>query len=126
MSSKQPVTSASASDQQIVAQFNSMRQELQNITQKIGELEMDVDEHQLVIDTMTPMETNRKCFRLVGGVLMERTVGEVLPALKANHSGIKNVIDQLLQTYKKKEEEMNTFQKKHNIRMVKPGTNPSQ
>ncbi|KAJ1961634.1 Cochaperone prefoldin complex subunit [Dispira parvispora] len=126
MSSKQSATSATASDQQIVAQFNGMRQELQNITQKIGELEMDVDEHQLVIDTMIPMEGNRKCFRLVGGVLMERTVGEVLPALKANHSGIKDVIDQLLQTYKKKEEEMNNFQKKHNIRMVKPGTNPSQ
>lgn len=30
------------------------------------------------------MDASRKCFRLVGGVLVERTVKEVLPALESN------------------------------------------
>ena len=30
----------------------------------------------------------RKCFRMVGGVLVERTVGTVLPALSANHEQV--------------------------------------
>ncbi|KAJ1971480.1 Cochaperone prefoldin complex subunit [Dimargaris xerosporica] len=111
-------TAAKPSDEAIVAEFNSMKQELQSIAQKVGELEMEVDEHKLVIDTMAPLNTDRKCFRLVGGVLVERTVGEVLPALKSNHEGIKKVIDQLLQTYKKREDEMNAFQRKYNIRIT--------
>ncbi|KAG5461877.1 MAG: hypothetical protein BJ554DRAFT_5865 [Olpidium bornovanus] len=42
----------------------------------------------LVIDTMVPLNPDRKCFRLVGGVLVERTIKEVLPALEANRSGV--------------------------------------
>lgn len=38
----------------------------------------------LVIDTLKDVDPSRKCFRLVGGVLVERTVKEVLPALEAN------------------------------------------
>ncbi|KAL1919026.1 uncharacterized protein VTP21DRAFT_2407 [Calcarisporiella thermophila] len=113
-----PSTGGKAPDQEVTVQFNLMKQELQNLAQKIGELEAESDEHKLVIDTISPLQTDRKCFRLIGGVLVERTVGEVLPALKTNHEGIKNVMNQLLQTYKKKEEEFVAFQKKHNIQMV--------
>lgn len=38
----------------------------------------------LVIDTLREVDPSRKCFRLVGGVLVERTVKEVLPALETN------------------------------------------
>lgn len=38
----------------------------------------------LVIDTLKDVDPSRKCFRLVGGVLVERTVKEVLPALETN------------------------------------------
>lgn len=38
----------------------------------------------LVIDTLKDVDPSRKCFRLVGGVLVERTVKEVLPALQTN------------------------------------------
>lgn len=40
--------------------------------------------HRLVIDTLKDVDASRKCFRLVGGVLVERTVKEVLPALESN------------------------------------------
>ncbi len=45
----------------------------------------------LVIDTLTEAskeDPNRKCFRLIGGVLVERTVKEVLPALQTNLEGV--------------------------------------
>lgn len=32
---------------------------------------------------------NRKCFRLVGGVLVERTVSDVVPALQTNKEGVR-------------------------------------
>jgi hypothetical protein len=44
--------------------------------------------YRLVIDSIAPLEPERKCFRMVGGVLVERTIKEVLPALETNHSGV--------------------------------------
>lgn len=33
-------------------------------------------------------EPDRKCFRLVGGILVERTVKEVVPAVKTNRDNV--------------------------------------
>ncbi|KAI9333095.1 Prefoldin beta-like protein [Obelidium mucronatum] len=107
------------SDQEIVAQFNAMKQDLQAIASKLGELEQEKDEHKMVVDTMNPLNADRKCFRLINGVLVERTVGDVLPALKQNMDNIDKIVQQLVQSYKKKEEEFMAFQKKWNIQ-VKP------
>lgn len=35
----------------------------------------------LVIETLDPLPKDRKCFRMVNGVLVERTIENVLPAL---------------------------------------------
>ena len=37
-----------------------------------------------MIETLEKVEKDRRCFRLVGGVLVERQVGEVEPALVGN------------------------------------------
>lgn len=56
----------------------------------------------LVIESISSLEPDRKCFRMVGGVLVERTVKEVLPALETNYSGVcskfktLNFVDHLL------------------------------
>lgn len=43
-----------------------------------------MQEHQAVIKALEQLDPSRKCFRLVGEVLLERTVQEVLPAVKNN------------------------------------------
>ncbi|KAG2185903.1 hypothetical protein INT43_002341 [Umbelopsis isabellina] len=103
---------------EITQQYNQYKSELQSIASKIGELESEIEEHKLVIESISPLEGDRKCFRMVGGVLVERTVKDVLPALQTNFDGIQQVISSLLQTYKKKEEDFIAFQKKHNIQVV--------
>ncbi|KAJ1679559.1 Cochaperone prefoldin complex subunit [Spiromyces aspiralis] len=102
----------------IANELNKYKQELQGIASKIGELEMEVDEHSLVIDTMKPLNADRKCFRLVNGVLVERTVKEVLPALEANRKGIKDVVEKLLEEYKKKEKAFKELQAKHDVNVA--------
>lgn len=55
---------------------------------------------------MTPLPSDRKCFRMINGVLVERTVGEVLPTLQTNADGLKEVMESLVKQYKGKQDEM--------------------
>jgi len=73
------------SDQEIQQNYVRLQNELQALARKIGELESESDEHTLVLSTLEQTlseDPNRKCFRLIGGVLVERTVREITPALK--------------------------------------------
>ncbi|KAJ2155998.1 Cochaperone prefoldin complex subunit [Coemansia sp. RSA 552] len=106
------------SEQELRLAANQYTNELKLVAQKIGELESELSEHDLVIDTMSKVDKERKCFRLVNGVLIERTVKEVLPALKTNEEGIKSTIKQLTEQYKAKDREFAEFQKKHHIRVA--------
>lgn len=57
-------------------------------------------------ETLTPLPPDRKCFRLINGVLIERTIKDVLPALKTNSDGLKLLLEELLKQYKAKQDEM--------------------
>lgn len=46
---------------------------------------------------------------MVNGVLVERTVQDVLPSLKTNSDGLKQVLEELLKQYKSKQTEMDTW-----------------
>ena len=48
-------------------------------------------EHDLVIKTLEPLEPGRRCSRLVGEVLVERTVGDVLPAVQKQRENLLGV-----------------------------------
>lgn len=63
----------------------------------------------LVIETLQPLPDVRKCFRMINGVLVERSVKDVLPALKTNSDGLRQVLDNLLKEYKAKQDEMDSW-----------------
>jgi len=42
----------------------------------------------LVIEALKEVDGDRKCFRMVGGVLVERTVKDVLPAMLNNYEQV--------------------------------------
>ncbi|XP_070201764.1 prefoldin subunit 2-like [Littorina saxatilis] len=72
------------SQEQIVSGFQELQQQQRAMASRLGEVEMDMKEHDLVIETLKEVEPARRCYRMVGGVLVERTVGEVLPTLVNN------------------------------------------
>lgn len=41
-----------------------------------------------MIEALKEVDGDRKCFRMVGGVLVERTVKEVLPAMTNNYEQV--------------------------------------
>ena len=62
--------------------------------------------NRLVLETLAPLPDDRKCFRMVNGVLVERTVFDVKPILETNFQGLKKLVEDLLKQYKKQEDEM--------------------
>lgn len=55
---------------------------------------------------MEPLSGDRKCFRMINGVLAERTVKDVVPALKTNLEGLEKVLTELTEQYNTKTTEM--------------------
>lgn len=43
---------------------------------------------------------------MINGVLVERTVKDVLPALQTNADGLKKLLDELVKQYKRQQEDM--------------------
>lgn len=70
----------------------------------------------MVIETLKNVNEDRKCFRLIGGVLTERKVKDVLPVLISNSEKLKEFIDKLNEQITKKGQEINEYREKYNIR----------
>ncbi|ERM97021.1 probable prefoldin subunit 2 [Amborella trichopoda] len=109
-----------ANEQAIATMYGAMRTEINQLYTKITELEMEVSEHSLVIGAIEPLDPSRRCYRMIGGVLVERTVKEVLPAVKRNKEGIEEVIKRLVEALEKKKKEVAEFESKHKIRIKRP------
>ncbi|TKA83774.1 hypothetical protein B0A55_00021 [Friedmanniomyces simplex] len=110
---------ASAKRQQdLQIQYSNYKDTLQAIAQKIGDVEQEAEEHKLVLETLVPLPGDRKCFRMINGVLVERTVGDVLPALQTNADGLKKVLQDLVKQYRTKQDDMEKWKKKNNIQVV--------
>lgn len=63
------------------------------------------------------MDKTRKCFRMVGGVLVERTVAEVLPELESNCDQLPKALKSLEDQLTKKGQEINEYIECHDIRL---------
>jgi len=113
-------------EDQIVGRYKQLRGELGAISQKINELEADANEHALVLKALDPIAANRKCFRLIGGVLVEQNVGLVKPSVQNKSENLKKAIQQLTSTYEAKSKETLAFQKQYKIRVQGEPEPPEQ
>ena len=116
-SSSAPLLSPQQEVQQIIATYKAMRANISELASKVTELDSDKSEHALVIRAIAPLPASRKCYRSIGGVLVERSVGDVLPAVERNLKGIEELISQLTRELRDKEKEADEFRLKYNIAM---------
>ncbi|CAG9460563.1 unnamed protein product [Pedinophyceae sp. YPF-701] len=112
--------------QEIIQQFQQMNQNFQTLAQKLNEMEADLQEHGQVLKVLAPMDKERKCCRLVSGVLVERTVGEVMPAVQKNHDMIQGAVAKFKEQLDAKRKEIAAFQTKHKIRIKGQDDGPQQ
>ncbi|ESZ97947.1 hypothetical protein SBOR_1670 [Sclerotinia borealis F-4128] len=107
--------------QELQNQYTNYKNGLQQIASKIGDVETEAEEHKLVLETLEPLSGDRKCFRMINGVLVERTVKDVVPALKTNSEGLRKVLEDLVKQYNSKQSEMEKWKvrKLQSLRFMK-------
>ena len=59
-----------------------MQREAQVLVSKLMEIEDEKKENELVLESISKLEDTRKCWRLINGVLMEKTKLEVVPEMR--------------------------------------------
>lgn len=95
--------------------FKTLKTELQKLSSKLSEFEGEFNEHKMVIEILQNVDEDRRCFRSIGGVLTERKVKDVLPAVALNLENIKEFIEILKEQVIKKETEIIEYKEKYNI-----------
>ena len=89
------------------------------VTDTLKELAMELDEHSAVTDTLKEADETRKSCLMLGGVLGERTIQEAPPALGNYKEQIQKITETLTQQLQAKGKELNEFQEKHNIHLMR-------
>ncbi|SCP02768.1 prefoldin subunit 2, putative [Plasmodium malariae] len=87
--------------------YEQIEKDRVQLVSKIEELYQDVVEHKynnkLFLEALENVPSDRRCYRMVGEILVERTVGEIKPAL-VDH---KNKVEQIIAECQKKLDEKN-------------------
>nr|ACH56876.1 molecular chaperone prefoldin subunit 2 [Simulium vittatum] len=104
-------------NEEILAEFQSLRNQQRNLVYNLNQLEIDLKEHKTVIDTLKTVDEKRKCFRQIGGVLCEQNVKTVLPQLIQNKDQLEKLIEIGKDQIAKKGIEINQFKDVNNIKI---------
>ena len=62
------------------------------------EIEDEKKENELVLESISKLEDSRKCWRLINGVLMEKTKLEVVPEMRVVIYNLNAVVKQITDT----------------------------
>jgi prefoldin subunit 2 len=62
--------------------YKQLQTEARTLVSKLMEIEDEKRENELVLESISKLEDDRKCWRLVNGVLMEKTKLEVVPEMR--------------------------------------------
>merc|ERR1712170_78452 len=121
---QQPQKQISHEQQQ---KYMQIKNEYTALFKSVISLEEDKKEHLLVYDTIKDLDAGRKCWRMVGGVMVERTIGKIMPPLKQK---IDTEISEKLKSYNErlttKEKQMVELEKELGIVTKKEGQQPQE
>lgn len=86
---------------QMIRRYQQTKNDYKQIVKTITNLEDIKKENLIVLNQIDKLEANRRCFRLIGGVLVERTIEEAIKGIKDN---VENRLSPSLKTLKEKME----------------------
>ncbi|EDL47057.1 prefoldin subunit 2 [Plasmodium vivax India VII] len=92
--------------------YEQIEKDRVQLVSKIEELYQDVVEHKLVLEALENVPADRRCYRMVGEILVERTVGEIKPALVDHKNKVEQIIAECQKKLDEKNSELTKFVKK--------------
>lgn len=104
--------------QRAVAQVRALRYEQTRLVERLGDIEAQMSEHRIVLTALQKVEPGRRCHRLIGGVLVERTAGEILPALQHSMDVLQQAEKETQDEIAKKGKELEEFMAEHKLRFI--------
>lgn len=103
---------------ELQAKYNAFKATIEQIQEKLVQLEEDADQHKKVLGLLADVDGDRKCMRMIGTVLVEQTVSEATPRLKETLAGLENAISTLQDDLKTKTQQMETWKTANKIKVV--------
>ena len=113
-------STATPSQDEVIRTFQQMMGQREQLTSKISELTVEHAEYKRVAETLKTMDGARRCHQLLNGVLVERTVGEVVPSVTENRDMLDQVVKSMTERLAKLIEEMKAYQQKFNRASLVP------
>merc|ERR1712050_673096 len=95
-----------------------MQQELNVLAHRAKGYEADLVEHQLVIESMEKFSPDCRAFRQVGEILVERTVGEIIPAVQKSKKSLMQVTKSLKTEITNRNKDIEAYKETHKLMIV--------
>jgi len=105
-------------DKALIGQLQAMRNECGKIKKRISMIAEEIIDHSEAAQVIEKFDAARSCKRAIGGVLIESTAGEVLPALQNEMIMLTKASDELTVKLHETEKAICDFQSLHDIRIV--------
>ncbi|GMM56235.1 tubulin-binding prefolding complex subunit [Maudiozyma humilis] len=99
--------------------YNGYKESLEEMQTKIIELTHDLDEHEVVLKTLGETAPERKCYRMVGGALVESDVQTTQPILEVKRDNLRTTVSQLKAELVRVATEFEQWKKDNKIQVVK-------
>ena len=97
-------------EQKVHQRYQQLQKEAQLLVNKLMEIEDERKENELVLESISKLEDGRKCWRLINGVLMEKTKLEVVPEMRQQINNLNAVSKQIQDTMQAVKQEIRNLE----------------
>lgn len=108
--------------QEVTNHYNKLKNEYTEIFKRYIELEEERRENNLVLANLEPLKGERKCWKVVGGVLVEHNLEETKGSLKSTISMLESTLKALDDEMAKRQKEVLEMELKYGLNPKKQDT----
>lgn len=106
--------------------YNKFQESVTELQTQLSSIVSQLHEHAIVDKTLSaipPSERGgRKCFKMIGGVLVDKTIDEVIQILETEKNGLTKQKTKTEDALTKTRTEMESWMKSNNAKIVKGGS----
>ncbi|KAJ3437674.1 prefoldin subunit [Anaeramoeba flamelloides] len=101
--------------EEVIQLYKKKTQQRTALSNQISEAEYSVKEHTIVLTEIKGVDKNRRCWRLVDNILVEKNTEQIREELTKELETSQELVDTLKKQFEMKNEEISEYQKKYNI-----------